>query len=625
MAGPFFRGLNYTDMLVAIMLQQGADTGIDSQVIDAAGVIGPATVKRYLSSSPFVPDVVLCTTDEYCFLISGSTQTPEELIEDVLGSAQIEAIGLRGQVSAFFAVAAEIQYAEAKADFLAAASGRKVVLIGFSLGSATSTINSVRARNDGVRDAACIVFASPRVGDPEFAADVPGNFFVRVGSAVDPVPAFPPEGWSLYGIHTGLFSVPPIATYTHSTPSWVFNRDFVFRTGDGALDLLDAFALIGSGTVFQIHDHGYYGTAFRSNLPDTLPKGFDDFPRADLIDIVAPAIWDRPTPWPWPKPVPFDSTPDPIPDPPFVYPVPSTIGPTISGSGEIHMASQIALMIRDQSRQKGFEEVYYSTLPPTAASMTTLLAGLPKRQAMLAKPVVSPPLTGMEIFAARISNVGSPRQSVFKRFATPMVGTYSGPSLQGMADVEDAVVFEAFDASLLYRRVLHFRGVDASVLLDENLSANGTGSWLPLAVGPGSWTDWLIGTGGFVIHAGRPSGSAGIPIVGATSAGAGSPIVISYGGPGQNPGTLFEIRGSRQAPLLNGRWQNMHALAAGTLTLSGSSRYGVPVAMDGSVFPVTPTYVAVVAPVALLGGGSKKTGRPPLSPRGRQSARLRRR
>ena len=623
MADPFFRGQNYADWLFAVLLQQAVDGGSDAQVTDVATAIGPVLgLERYASNNPNIPDLVLCITAEYLFVVSGSTQTLQQHIFNVLGSSQTVSAGIPGATSTYFRFAASTLYTQSKAALFAAAKGRKVVFIGFSLGSAIVTIMSAAAAIDGLVGAAVIVFASPRPGDPTFSDSIPGQFFQRFGVQNDPVPSVPPVQWAGSGSHVGLIPIPALVIYQGVSPAWYFDANNELQTGESAVPLVEVIASVLSGAVFTFHDHGFYARAVREHLPGTLPAAYEGYVRADLFDSLAPRILDPAPQWPWPRPWPTFPVPDPLPPPPFVWPLGGSLAAT--PQGVFDMASQIGIFIRDSSRQKGWEEVYYTNLGASASTMTIVTNTLlPLRQKMLAKPLSSTP--GCEIYAARVSNVGTIRQSVFTRLQPTLTGSYNGPSLEGMATVEQSMAYLGTDASLLYKRAFHFRGVDGSVIADELISSNGASKWEPLVIGPGGFLTTFISNAGLVIHGGRPSGTAGIPITGATQVAPGSPIVISYGGPGLPPGSLFEIRGCRSAPLLNGRWQATGAMAANVLTLSGSSRYGIPAQMSGSVFPVTPTYVSVANTVARIGAGVKKTGRPPLSPRGRASARLRRR
>lgn len=597
---PFFRGANFTDWLVALLFQSAADFGDVEAVKNVAGIIGESRCTRYLASTVFFPDIYVCYTHEYAFVISASTQGSVQWVGNVLGSTSDTIEFVDGDVSSYFGTAATVQWLTVEKDLRANKGTRRLVLIGFSLGAATVTILKGIFKKANGFDSACFAFASPRAGADGFAEAFPSENYQGITVALDPVPSVPPKVWTKNGIFSGYKPVTPFAHYANPEPAWVFDGNNKIMTGFFDMDLVNVFRSLYSGDVFRVHNQPFYALAIRTNLPDFMVAGFDGFPNAFLIDHLAPQVLYPVPMWPWPKGV-FHLFPS-------------------GGSG---MGSQIGIFMRDQTRKKGFEEVYYSSSAASSGALDavkTLL--LPVRARMLASNLSPSQVTGMEIFAARVSNVGSPRQSFLYKPNAPLLGTR--PFLEGMATIEQCAVYQGFDASNLFKRSFHFRGIDGGDCGDEAIPAGG---YLDTIINGASPTSLLavLRLLAVSIHSTRAVPPVNYPVTGATQAAQGTLITLAVGNPaGFVPGTLWDLRGVRGAPLLNGRWMAAGPQIANQIVLSGSQRYTAPTTITGTLFQVGPNYQALDH-MALLGAGKKDTGRPPFSPRGRRSPQLRRR
>lgn len=280
------------------------------------------------------------------------------------------------------------------------------------------------------------------------------------------------------------------------------------------------------------------------------------------------------------------------------------------------MAVQLAFYIRDRaSPPLGFQEVYYfSATDPTTYFNLAVSGSSPwvfKRQKFLS--------SSCEIYAVRCSHVGSPKQSKLVRYASPIQGV-KGPQ----DTIEDCLAYLGFSDAGLVKRQFHFRGIDQTWIESDKLTAFGLGG-LPLIYGSATaFIDTMIGNG-LMMLGGKGSTTTLYDITAAAKATQDAPITITApNAPAIPTGTLIEIRGSRQAPLLNGRWQNIGSPLAGAVTLSGSQRYSSPAVISGKLFVVNPTLYAV-STLQFNSVTSKKTGRPSFLQRGRQSAKLRHR
>ncbi len=600
MATPFFRGQNFTDWLVALLLQTAADWGNERTVEQAAMIIGPSTVKRFLQATTVFPDVYTCVTDAYVFVISASTQGKVQWVGNVLGSSTVEFDGIDGEVSKYFGITAIFQYTSVAETVAANIPGRRLVLIGFSLGGATCTIMKELFAGQHIDPIAVFAFASPRPGTQDFVDRYPSANYQRIAVQDDPVPSVPPYRWSTRGIYTGFTWIPPTAQYGAPTPAWAFDRTNVLHEGQFDQNLPEVFGNLYTGDVYRTHAQPYYATAIRRHMPDFLPNGYDGFDRGETIDEVAQSVLQPSPVWPWPH-----------------YP------PVIVNGGSSTMGSQIGVFMRDNARQKGYEEVYYSTTAASKALLDNVVNNLiPARKKMLARYTSPAAKNGMEIYAARVSNVGSPRVSFPYRPAAPILGTR--PLHQGMANIEDCAVYQGYDATSQFKRQFHFRGVDSFDISDEQITEGGELDTLVNGASPNSLVNVLKSLG-VAVHSTRLSPGTNFQVTGATQANQGDLITLAVVNPaGFVPGTLWDLRGCRQAPLLNGRWQAAGPTVANQIVLSGSWRYSVAPIISGTLYEVGPNYQNLDN-MALLGGGTKKTGRPPFSPRGRKSAQLKHR
>jgi len=600
MTTPFFRGFNYADWLVALLLQSAADFGDSSSVETVAGIMGPSTVRRYLAETVFFPDLYLCYTADYVFIISASTQGRMQWIGNVLGSTADTTEFVTGDVSTYFGLAATFQFVALSADLRANKGTRQIVLIGFSLGAASMTILKEILKQALNFDSACFAFASPRAGADGFAENYPVDNFQGLTAFFDPVPNVPPRVWTRNGIFSGYKPISPFAHYANPLPNYSFDTDFTIHVGFFDMDLIDVFRSVYSGDVFTYHNQPYYAKALRSHLPDFMPPGYEGFLNAQIIDPLALQVLSPVPSWPWPKGLDHFFTP--------------------GGGG---MGSQIGILMRDNARQLGYEEVYYSTTAASAALLASVVSTLlPARAKMLASYKTSAARDGMEIYYARVSNVGSPRQSFGYRPPVPILGTY--PYGQGMATIEDCYIYNGYDASNLFKRQCHFRGVDSITLDDEQAFPGGALDTLIQGASPWSLLS-VLKLLGCAIHSTRATPAVNYQVTGATQAAQGTLITLAVTNPaGFVPGTLWDLRGVRAAPLLNGRWQAAGPQIANQIVLSGSQRYTAPLIVTGTLYAVGPNYLPLDH-LALLGGGTKKTGRPPSSRRGRRSTQLRRR
>lgn len=280
------------------------------------------------------------------------------------------------------------------------------------------------------------------------------------------------------------------------------------------------------------------------------------------------------------------------------------------------MGVQLAFYIRNAaSPPLGFQEIYYflgdDPVAVFAAATDGTYPWVQKRKVFLSK--------SCEIYAVRVSHVGSPKASLLKRYDPPIGGVTPATDT-----IEDAICYLGFSGDGQSKRQFHFRGIASTWIAGDKLSPQGQGSSGVILGSPVAFLD-VLQAAGLQMLVSRSAGQTGTPIVAAAQATANTPITLTLGSTLVVPtGQLIEIRGCRQAPLLNGRWRNIGSGLAGQVTLSGSQRYSAPPVIAGTLWQIGVPF-RQVANFQFNSVTSKKTGRPSFLQRGRQSAQLRHR
>jgi hypothetical protein len=589
---PFFRGQNRMDWLFAVMLQTACDWGTDEEIQSVAQLLGFERLQRYGIPASIGPPVTLVYTPSYLFVVASSTRGAIQWVGNVLGSVASSVPPAHGTVSTYFGAIASWHYKGIRNDVLAGVESRRLVLVGFSLGGASVTIlKDMLLRADGVASA-CITFGVPRPGTTTFADGFPSDDHVGFGVINDPVPSVPPIVWAGQGLHNDWIPFPPYVEYSHVSPGFTLFLDGSISPGFTVEPVDQVILGFDTGLFKQFHNQPLYGSLLRTGLPSTISDGYEGFPHAGLLDQVAAEVFSIGSqPWRWLS----------SPTPP---------------AREFSMGCQLAFYIRDKaSPPLGFQEIYYFPGDDPSVPFNAALASsgnwITKRAKFLS--------SSCEIYALRCSHVGTPKKSYLSKFKVPVVG-----DTQVTETIEDCVTYFGFSPGRSVKRQFHFRGVDSRWITADKLTTSGNSGQL-LIVGSGTAFLNTLMAAGLSMLAGSGETRENHRIQSAAKATQSDPITLTLADTyAPAPGTLIDIRGCREAPLLNGRWQTIGAASAGSIKLSGSARYSAPASLSGYVSPVVPTLFAVEE-VMFSGVGSKKTGRPSFLQRGRQSAKLRHR
>lgn len=597
---PFFRGENRFDWLFALTLQTACDWGTQEQVQSVGNLLEPCTVSRFDIGAPAFAPVTLVTMQDFLFVISGSTRNTPQWVGNVLGSVATNVPPSHGSVSTYFGTTAALQLATALAFIqLAATQGKSIVLVGFSLGGASVTIMKDMLSLGYSIPSACVAIASPRAGTTSFTAGFPVLDYAGFMLLHDPVPSVPPSTWAALGIHNSWTPFPPFVTYAHPVTGNTILLDGTISPGY-TLQTVDEVVLgFDLGTFQRFHNQAQYAVALRSmEIPDIIPPGYDGYENAENFDSVASEVYSWNSPWPWPKSRPA----------------------TLEGVSS--MTVQSTLYIQNNGPPAlGPKEVYYfASDDPSGINAKWLGQWIAARAAFLSK--------SCQIYAVRSALVGSVKSSYLKKLPQPVIGT------QGVTeDIEACFSVFAFNNDRSSKRQFHFRGIDSNWITADALTSKGISGTSFIGnfgfngvapTGSGRYLDLLM-AGGLAIYAQSTSLVEGEQISAAAKATQDANIVItvpnSYNPP---PGTLVEITGVRQAPLMNAVWMTTGPQVAGSITLQGSKNYSCPAEITGII------RTRGLAPLAVTsyewnGISTKKTGKPSFLQRGRQSVKLRRR
>jgi hypothetical protein len=597
---PFFRGQNRFDWLVGVTIQFAADWGSTNNVSDVCAVIGDSEVMRFADPSGVFPNTTVAITDDYVFICFGSTHNTIQWIGNVLGSAATTVQPAHGSVSQFFGAYAQYAYLATR-QIVANRGSRQVVLLGFSLGGAAALIvKDMLLLGDSVPSAA-VVYGNPRPGTTSFASGYATDNVSGFGVINDVVPSFPPSLWAGTGLHNSWTPFPPFVTYTHVTGGSTLLLDGSITDGYSLQPVTDVILGFDTGIYARFHSQYLYArTLRRAELPNEIPDGFEGYAHAGIFDDRAQYLFSTNGEWPFPAPLPIVQR---------------------SNTG---MTLQITVGIRNLAGEiRAGDEIYYMDgSDPAQAILNTWIGGtniLGNRLNFLSKSCCC--------YYIRANLVGTPRKSYLKRFNPVKVGTFNSVT----ETFDDCLAYFGYNADRSSKRQFHFRGIPSSWITADGLT--GTGDKFSYLI-DSDGTGGSAGTIGFLQKYANNSGvilkdptaiSAGHMIQSAAKATQDSVIVLTVGdGYAPAPGTLIEITGCRQAPLLNAKWLTQGAAVAGQVTLQGSQRYSCPVNIGGTVRPVSKVSSALTN-FELIGVSDRKSGRPRFLRRGRQSAKLRRR
>ena len=589
MADLFFRGFNRLDWLYALALQTSFDWDSDSLTVDVARQLGYVSLSRHTFGAIAPPVGVVVTTD-YVFVLSGSTHNVYQWLGNVLGSAGGPAPLVQGGVSLYFYSVALAHYLAVRSEVLAALPGRRLVMVGFSLGGAAVTImKEIFLLQDHV-SSAVFVPACPRVGLSDFVASYPNDNFNRFQYRLDPVPGVPPTIWAGRGIHNAWIPIPPLVNYAHVQPGYTLDTPNVINAGDDIPSAASVIVNFNLGTYRQYHDQGLYAEIIRGGLPNALEDGMDGFATASQLDDLFAQVFSWVS-WPWSQ-----------------FP--------IGGSALMANFVQVSIYIRDVNGLKGYQEIYYYASADPAAIFAAIgspsfLANLATRAAFLS--------SSCEIYAVRASAVSPlPKQSLLQKLNPTCPGAVSSAE----EELDNCLTFFHYNFNRAYRRQIHYRGIPSSYISGDKITGVGTTAIAMID----AWFALMRSFGTLCIK--QPTYSSTTPFGTITKAALGDLVTLNLNAPitvaAGNPVNISKIR---SFPLLRGNWlaQGTGGIPSNQIAILGTERFAPITATSGvlRVVDMTGAGPAASAVAQVFNGASKRdSGRPAFLARGRRPALL---
>jgi len=591
MAGePFFRGENRADYLYSLLLQTACDWHAPQVIHQVARQWGTPVVKRYEDFTQARPPVTVIVTGPYVFVVSSSTQQPQQWVGNVLGAKANARPYISGTVHSYFAAVAEEQYDAYISYLRTVVSGRRVVFLGFSLGAAAVTLQKqMLLAQEGIASA-CIVFGSPRVGNPTFVAGYPADNFHRFQFHSDPVPGVPPDAWSFLGQHVGWTPFGQLTTYEHVQPGQTLYQPNEIRNGDQIPPLDDIILGFDGPLIRSFHSQQLYARIVRGGLPDMMQDGFQDFPLASQLDPLSSIVFWSSNTWTWNNKKTATKEPD------------AMIG--------------FSIYFKYPESDMGFQEVGFISGTDPKAVYDSFLPGpsspvLAKRAAFMS--------SACEIFAFRTWQVDLTKVSWLKKFTTPLKGTQSPV----MAGTDDCLTHFAYSATRADGRQLHFRGLPKTWIDGASLTGVGRGN-LPLV------DAWLAQLKALGLVVGTAYGPVKTPVVGIVKAAITDRVTLTMSAPMTLAGnTIVTLTGFRSFPLLNGTWltPGTGGVSSTSLVINATERLAPLPSTTGNVIvrDIAGSTGATVDHFEFNGVSEKKTGKISFQRRGRQSVRFRHR
>lgn len=589
---PFFRGKNRLDALFGLTIQNCFDWGYQDNLVQACGQWGYAGDVKWTFQLDGLPPVGIVTCTDYMFVLFGSTQSVLQWLGNLLGARARTFPDGPGLVHSYFFSAAEKSYNTFRSYLIANKGSRKVVLVGFSLGSAIATIcKYLLLARDGMHTS-CLAFGSPRCGDPTWEESYPHDDFVRFSMNNDPVPSLPPETWSEEGKFIGWVFYGPPVSYKHVAPGYTLYLPNEIRDGDQLPDTNEVIRDFNLGLFRNFHNQDIYCRILRNGLPNPLSVPMDGQPQPTLIDSA-----DQVALPPWP----------------FGQSTGGNFDFTLEGPNMIR--ALLAFRLRNGTGLGWQEDYYFNGSTP----QDVLNIFQPESPGVFLNKRTAFLTSDCEIYAMSVNVIGTPRKGRLVKLPTPAVGTVSNDT----PDVVDCITYFGYTADDLHRRQFHFRGlaktwIDASTLTPVGVT------------GLAAIEYWLQALINVSMQISLPSVDATGTFSGITKAAMADLVKLNV-----NPAInttqklLITITGARKFPLLNGQWilPSTGGVDLAAVPIAGTAAFNPPADTTGNYKIITQNNGtgAQMTRFAFNGVSKKDTGRQLFLRRGRRSPRLRHR
>lgn len=585
-ADQFYRGMNRLDWLYALMLESAFDFSGDELTQEVANQIGFVSLSRHDLGDLIPPCGVLVTTD-FVIVLCGATQSVYHWLGNVLGSAAVETGMAHGRLSLYFSTVAQAHYSAVHAEVIAWLSGRRLVLIGFSLGAASATILKDTFKRQDSIDSAVVAGASPRCGLQDFVTGFPTDNFSRFQFNLDPVPGLPPTIWAGLGVHNGWNPIAPFVVYQHIQPGYTLYFPDKIQAGDDIPSLSWIASSFDLDKYANYHDPSLYAQIIRSGLPYPLQDGQEGYAKASDLDRLASSVFSWVN-WPW-------------------FPWQPKGGPTMAS------LVQVAVYIRDTNGIKGYQEIYYYNSNDPQAIFQAFF--LPSFNASLA-PRAKFLSRSCEIYAFRASAVSpSPKQSLLQKFDVPIPGGVSAEE----EELDNCLTFFLYNGTRSFKRQIHYGGISSAWINSDKLTPAGMANIPNID----AWFAALRGKGTLCIKAPTYETTTAFSGIQKTAVGDNAILeldsAITVAG-----GRIGNISKIRSFPLLRGDWllADTGGIASNRVEVLHTEKLAPPPNTPGLLRVIDPassgSFATLVAQV-FNGASIRKRGRAPFSPRGRRS------
>lgn len=285
------RGPNRLDLLTAAVLTSSASWDRPDLASQAMGAVEPGSVTTYSPGSPWTQRVYVIVSPSFVVVVIPGTETWQQFVGDILGSVQASQPPIPGQVALYWGQLGQRVWGEIGAQVAAALPGRRLVLMGHSLGGAVAQVVAALAARQLGTDVRVFVLGCPRVGNPAFASSFGPSQVWRVATTDDPVAEVPPPLWG--GLSLPLPWPGPLTPviYQHAGNGYSLADDGTLSVQGGGLPLGSVASLLVYGDASTRHSIDTYAGRLRSALaPGNFVPGAVGYDDPSAIDRVLLAL-----------------------------------------------------------------------------------------------------------------------------------------------------------------------------------------------------------------------------------------------------------------------------------------------------------------------------------------------
>jgi len=282
---PFFRSPTIPDALTASLAAQCLYTGNIGQLVALLSAVEPVTLDMFHGYDSFSETWAVLHSSRFIFVVTSGIQSSTQAILAIVGSAQVSTPGIPGAVGAYWASITFEEGAAVLPIIAPLVPGRRIVLIGHSLGGAVSACLLPLFQSTFPSTPIVVFsFGSPRPGDPAFIAATQPWVHDFICSD-DPVAAIPPTTWAGPGSAWPASGPPPLSTYARWSDATKLAPDGTLSTGDSDMNAARAAWLFLTGQT-DAHQLPEYSRRLGINLPTPITPEYEDYTEPSTVETV---------------------------------------------------------------------------------------------------------------------------------------------------------------------------------------------------------------------------------------------------------------------------------------------------------------------------------------------------